>query len=94
MIDICPLDRDPFEDYQAIRRELQGHSPTLADKQEIIVANKMDLTDSEKHLDALRKKLGKEVVPISAVTGAGLEQLTEIIWNVVNVHLEEENRSN
>jgi len=81
MIDICPTDGRPAEDYTAIRKELEQHSPRLAAKQEIVVANKMDLTDSESNLSRLSEALGCEVIPISAVTGSGLEKLTETIWN-------------
>ncbi|HAU36234.1 MAG TPA: GTPase ObgE, partial [Phycisphaerales bacterium] len=80
MLDICPTAGDPVEDYRAIRRELEQYSPELAAKPEIVVANKMDLTDSREHLQRLRRELGVEVVAVSAVTGQGLEDLTERIW--------------
>jgi len=80
MLDVCPFAGDPVEDYRAIRRELEQYSPELAAKPEIVVANKMDLTDSREHLQRLRRELGVEVVAISAVTGLGLEDLTERIW--------------
>lgn len=84
LLDICPPDgRDPAGDYRAIRAELEQYSPTLAAKREIIVANKMDLTDAAKHLAALRHALGREVLAISAVTGEGLDVLTEQIWRTL-----------
>ncbi len=46
MVDICPLGGDPAADYRAIRKELALYSPALAEKPEIVVANKMDLTGS------------------------------------------------
>lgn len=80
MLDICPLDGEPADDYRTIRRELELYSPQLAAKPEIVVANKMDLTGSLDNLSRLRDELGLEVVAVSAVTGEGLERLTEQIW--------------
>ena len=34
--------RDPYDDYVAIRKELESFSPKLLTKEEIIIANKMD----------------------------------------------------
>jgi GTP-binding protein len=83
MIDICPPTGDPVSDYFGIRGELEAYSPALAAKPEIIVANKMDLTDADEHLAAFSKGIGKEVFPISAVTGDRLTPLTERIWAVL-----------
>ncbi len=80
MIDICPLDGDPAQDYRGIRKELELYSPALAAKPRIVVANKMDLTGSEENLAHLREALDADVIAISAATGQGLEDLTERIW--------------
>jgi len=80
IVDICPVTGDPADNYHTIRKELEQYSPALAGKPEIITANKMDLTDSEEHLAEFVAKLGREVSPISAVTGKGLEALGELIW--------------
>lgn len=84
MVDICPISgSDPAEDYRAIRKELASYSPTLAAKSEIVVANKMDLTDADAHLRSFRKALEADVVAISAVTGRGLPQLVRRIWKTL-----------
>ena len=80
MVDICPSTGNPLEDYQTICHELQQYSSELGDKPKLIVANKMDLTESDEHLTAFSKKLDTEVIPISAVTGKGLGPLQEKIW--------------
>ena len=80
IIDLCPADRDPADDYHAIRRELSEYSETLAQTCEIVVANKMDLTDSEDHLRQFRQKVDADVIAISAATGQGLTELTEAVW--------------
>jgi 50S ribosomal subunit-associated GTPase HflX len=55
----------------------------LADKPELIVANKMDLTDSDQALIKLRQELDAEVIGISAVAGTGLKQLMEKLWDML-----------
>jgi GTP-binding protein len=87
VVDIHPLAGDPLKDYQAICNELRQYSQDLADKPQIIVANKMDLSESHNALADLRKAVDGEVIAISAVTGQGLDELTEIIWKT----LQEEN---
>lgn len=84
ILDIAPMVGDPLDDYRVIRRELEQYSPTLAGKPEIIVANKMDLTDAADNLSRLESELGQKVWAISAVTGKGLEALAEHIWQTVS----------
>ncbi|MFP4054676.1 MAG: GTPase ObgE [Phycisphaerae bacterium] len=88
MVDACPYDGDPVADYRAIRKELDEYSPQLADKDEIVVANKLDLTGADEVVQRMAEELGVEVIPISAVTGKGLERLGEIIWS--RLHPDEE----
>ncbi len=83
IVDIAPMDGDPVDAYRTIRHELSEHSAVLAAKPEIIVANKMDLTDADEHLDIFREELGKPVLAISGVTGAGLDKLNEMIWSTL-----------
>ena len=83
IVDIAPLAGDPVEAYHAIRKELAAYSEVLANKPEIVVANKMDLTDSQENLDRFRRETGKQVLAISGVTGRGLEELKDHIWKVL-----------
>jgi GTP-binding protein len=84
ILDIMPTDgSDPAENYKAIRNELQQHSKALAQKQEIIVANKIDLDPDGKIVKELKEKLQQPVHPISAVTGSGVKELTELLWQKV-----------
>ena len=81
IIDIMPTDgSDPVENYKAIHSELEQYSKALASKQEIIVANKIDLDPDEKIVKELRKKLPQPIHAISAVTGSGVKELTELLW--------------
>jgi len=84
IIEIMPMDgSDPVENYNAIRHELEQYSKALAGKQEVIVANKTDLDPDGKLVEELREKLNKEVHPISAVTGSGIKELSELLWQKV-----------
>src|SRR5207249_2348920 len=48
LVEPLPADgSDPVHNYHVIRRELELHSPALADKPEIVVVSKAELTGSE-----------------------------------------------
>jgi len=84
ILDIMPTDgSNPTENYYAIRRELEQYSKALTQKAEIIVANKIDLDPDGKIVKDLKKELNKTLYPISAVTGAGVKELTELLWQKV-----------
>jgi GTP-binding protein len=81
ILDIMPTDgSEPAENYKIIRSELEQHSKALARKQEIIVANKIDLDPDGKIVKELKEKLQQPVRAISAVTGSGVKELTELLW--------------
>ena len=91
ILDIMPIDgSDPVESYRQIRRELKQYSKALAKKREIIVANKIDLDPDAKIVKALKKKLKKRIYPISAVTGQGTKELSELLWKKVKEHKEKQ----
>ena len=83
MVDICPSYGEPAENYRTIRNELRQYSQALAERPELVVANKMDLTGSEASLRRFQQAVDAEIMPISAVTGRGLKALTERIWQLV-----------
>lgn len=84
LIEPAPLDQtDPIENYRQIREELRLFDPTLVERPEIIVVTKCELPDAEAALELLQEDLGKEVLSISAVTGKGLPQLIQRIWQVL-----------
>lgn len=85
MIDLCPPEGSPTptEAYQIIRHELEKYSQKLAEREEVIVGNKLDLTDADAALATLRKNLDKNVYGISGVTGKGIRELGEGLWTVV-----------
>jgi len=70
--------RNPIEDIQNLRRELDLYDSRLSERPWFIVANKMDLPGAEENLEALRKKFPKiNIVPISAAKGEGIAGLKQ-----------------
>ena len=78
--------RDPYEDWVKINEELKLYNPRLAERPQIVAANKMDIPEAAQHLQRFREQLLKEgspegsslvpeVFPISAVTGQGIREL-------------------
>jgi len=86
LLDLYPSDgSDPAENYRTIRRELEAFSPTLAEKREIIAANKMDLAVDNDAIDHLRTELaGKEVFAISGASRQGVDDLLELLWKILH----------
>jgi GTP-binding protein len=81
ILDIMPTDgSDPVANYHAIRNELAEYSKILAEKEEVIVANKIDLDPDGSRVEDLRRGLGQDLVPISAATGHGIKELAELLW--------------
>lgn len=84
ILDIMPMDAsDPVDNYHTIRAELERHSQVLADKPEIVVANKSDLDPEGEKLAYVRERLGADVSAISAATGEGIKELTEQLWQKI-----------
>lgn len=85
LLDMAPPDEsEPAENYRKIRRELDAFSPLLAQKQEIIAANKMDLLLDDRPLAQLREALpDKEIVAISGASRQGIDQLLERVWQML-----------
>ena len=80
MIDFAAFDgRDPISDYKALNHELKSYSPVLAEKEQIVVANKMDVPEAKEALKKFKKKFKVPVFPISAATGEGVDALLQRI---------------
>jgi GTP-binding protein len=74
-----PDGSDPVQNYRTIRRELELHDQALAKKPEIIAISKSELTGSDAVRRRLEDELGRPVLAISAVTGAGLSDLVRAV---------------
>ena len=86
LVDITAIDiDDPLKAYHAINNELAGFSPSLAEKKQIVVLNKMDMPDAEKSAAAFIAAVGqKPIYKISAITGSGVNELVSALNNIIN----------
>jgi GTP-binding protein len=72
--------RNPLEDLQNLRREIDLYDPTLSLRDWLAVANKMDLPAAQENLVALRKRFPKlQILPTSAAKGEGIDALKEAL---------------
>lgn len=96
VIDMSGMEgRDPYEDYQAINQELATHNLRLLERPQIIVANKMDMPESEENLVKFKEQLAKEqtdefadplpIFPISGVTRKGIDVLLSATADLLEV---------
>jgi GTPase len=75
--------RNAVADLDTVRRELELYQPTLAAKPQIVAANKIDAVDDESRVDDLARRAAALKLPffkVSGVTGAGLPELLEAMW--------------
>src|SRR5262245_27066221 len=91
LVEPFPADgSDPVANYYAIRRELVLYRPELASKPEVLAVSKAELTGAGEVRDRLANELGRPVLAISAVTGAGLADLVrEVVARLSEVKAEE-----
>lgn len=85
LVDLSPPQGSPSppEAYRIIRRELEKYSAALAQRQEVVVGTKLDLTGAAQALERLRREVGKPVLGISALKRVGLRELAETLWTLV-----------
>jgi len=75
------------EEYRILLNELEKHNPELMDKPSLLAITKSDVLDDE--LAALIEKELELDIPyifISSVTGMGIQELKDLIWNEIESH--------
>jgi GTP-binding protein len=82
--------REPIEDLQKLRKELDLYDPRLSERPWIVVANKMDLPEAEEKLKDFTGRYKKiEVFPVCAEAGEGLAALKHRLGELVLGAVEE-----
>jgi GTPase len=72
--------RNPIEDLQNLRREIDLYDPTLSSRAWFVVANKMDLPGAKENLKALQERFPKlQILPTSAAKGEGIDALKQAL---------------
>ena len=84
VVDIsCFEGRDPIEDVKAINTELERYSPELAQRPQIIIANKCDALDEEvvdtQAFEDFVDENGWEMLYVSAATGEGIDRMIHTV---------------
>lgn len=70
--------RHPIDDLQNLRREIDLYDPQLSKRPWSILANKMDLPESEENFSQVEKRFpAVPVIAISAARGEGINELKE-----------------
>lgn len=80
---LIPADSDDIKkEYEILLNELKQYNPELLEKQRILAVTKCDMLDEEL-LEATKPTLPDDLpsVFISSVSGLGIEQLKDLIWN-------------
>lgn len=72
--------RNPIEDLQNLRGEIDLYDTRLSSRPWLIVANKMDLPDAERNLRALQERFPRtKIVPMAAEQGEGIAELKKTL---------------
>ncbi len=83
VLDVAGLeDRDPLEDFEKINQELYLYNEKLAEKPQVVAANKTDIPGADINFEKLKSTLnerGIEAFPISAATSQGLDELLNYV---------------
>lgn len=82
LVEPAPVDgTDPVTNYLNIREELRLYDESLMTRPEIIVITKSELPDAQAAAQLLEEELKQPVLRISAVTGQGLPELNNLIFD-------------
>ena len=83
LIDASKIDSDdPLADWKTVNRELALFDADLAEKPQIVVANKIDLPEGRENAKLLARKLPKEFRPLYAISGATTEGVQKLVQTV------------
>lgn len=83
VIELAPdQERDPFEEFLMLQRELKAYNPSLLEKPFLVALNKIDQDGARELADAFRARypLDRKIFEISALEDIGLESLRKEIF--------------
>ena len=76
--------RNPYEDYLLINKELKEYNENLTKKPMIVIANKMDLPESQENLKEFKKKVKCEIFEVSAAKNQGLQEVINRLADILD----------
>ncbi len=78
-------ERDPYEDYQTILKELEDFDPKINKKEKLIIANKMDIPSAKENLIAFKEKVkDTKIFEVSALNEEGLDPVLTYIADLLD----------
>ena len=80
---MIPIESEIQKEFKLLLKELKNYNKELLEKKIIIAITKSDLVSREE-LNNLKTNLNEEVIKISSITGHGLDELKDVIWNKIN----------
>ena len=72
-------EKDPWEEFEAINRELEEYSPDLATRPQIVVLTKMDLQEARDKWPDLQRRAEAAGLPAMAISAATREGVQELV---------------
>ena len=76
--------RDPVADFDAINAELKQYSPALAQRPQIVAANKVDILADDSLLEALRSHVEALGYPLLTISAAAHQGTRELVFAIAN----------
>ena len=76
--------RDPVADFDAINAELKQYSPELAQRPQIVAANKVDIMTDNSFLEALRSHVEALGYPLLTISAAAHQGTWELVFAIAN----------
>lgn len=85
VIDMAGTDaREPWTDYEVLKKEIDEYSAELAERPTLVVANKMDAEVSKENLERFIRETGVRPIAVSCATRDGLDEFKTALRTIVN----------
>ncbi len=79
------LSEDPIADFSQINSEMALFDPTLKQKEQIILFNKMDIPEVQEKWPSIKKKLEKKGYHPTAISTMIIDDLKPILWKALEL---------
>jgi GTPase len=79
MLDGASIERDPWQDFKAINKELREYDEHLATRPQIVVLNKMELPEAQERWPALKARAEAAGYPVFAISAASHQGTDELM---------------
>ena len=85
VIDMAGTDnREPWTDYEILKKEIDEYSAELAERPHLVVANKLDTAAAQENLPRFIKETGVKPISVSCESREGLEEFKSELRKLVN----------